>query len=240
MEINKVAVILQARMNSTRRPYKISALHDGIPLLYRQIKRLQLNSVVLNIIVATTMEDIDDVTEYIALSAGATVFRGSSDDVMGRYIQAAKKNSITHIIRVCGDDPLIDPQCIEILGRNILTTDGDVITASHNNGWMLGTSAEAFSLRSLENAYEKSDTDEKEHVVIHFYRNDHKYKVVKLKPDKVYQKYSLTVDYQEDVENVHAVYTYFKKEDFSQSELIENLENNNIKLPHIRFDKYAI
>jgi spore coat polysaccharide biosynthesis protein SpsF len=241
MEINhNIAIILQARMGSTRRPYKIAALYDNKPLLYRQIKRLQLNNKVSTIIVATTMEDIDDTTEYIALSAGAKVFRGSSNDVMRRYIEAAKENNITHIIRVCGDDPLVDPECIETLATKILNTDSEIITASHNNGWMLGTSAEAFSLEALEKAYAVSDIEEKEHVVIHFYRNSDTYSVEKLEPKIIYQDTSLTVDYQEDVDNVFAIYDYFQTNDFSHKELLENLKNKNIKLPHQRFDKYSI
>lgn len=235
-----IAIILQARMGSTRRPYKIAAMYNKEPLLYRQIKRLKLNNVVKTIVVATTLEDIDDTTEYIALSAGAKVFRGSSEDVMGRYIAAAKENAVTHIIRVCGDDPLIDPECIEILATKIVSSDSDIITASHNNGWMLGTSAEAFSLKSLEKAYEFSNIEEKEHVVIHFYKNIDKYIVEKIKPEMVYQEKSLTVDYQEDVENVFSVYNYFKKNDFSQSELLKNLKNKNIILPNKRQDKYSI
>lgn len=241
MKINhNIAIILQARMGSTRRPYKIATLYKKKPLLYKQIKRLQLNNYVSTVIVATTTEDIDDTTEFIALSAGAKVFRGSSDDVMCRYIQAAEDNSITHIIRVCGDDPLVDPLCIEILSKKILNTHCDIITASHNNGWMLGTSAEAFSLESLKKAYIDSDQEEKEHVVVHFYKNSNKYIIEKLEPKIIYQDVSLTVDYQEDIENVFAVYDYFKTDNFSNKKLIENLQNKNIKLPHQRFDKYSI
>jgi len=240
MQKDNIAIILQARMGSTRRPYKISALYDEEPLLFRQIKRLQLNKKVSLIIVATTNENIDDVTTYIALSAGAKIFRGSSNDVMDRYIQAAKENKIKYIIRVCGDDPLVDPSCIELLSTKIVDSENDIFTASHNNGWVLGTSAESFSLDSLEQAYLTATTEEKEHVVIHFYRNKERYNIEKLRPNEIYQDDSLTVDYQEDIENVFAVYNYFQCNDFSQKELIDNLKNKNIVLPHKRIDKYTI
>lgn len=236
----KTAIILQARMNSTRRPYKISSLFNDKPLLYWQIKRLQKNKYVSNIIVATTNLDLDDVTEFIAKQAGATVFRGEVDDVMKRYIEAAEYNKVKNIIRVCGDDPLVDPKCIEMLYQEIELNNNNIITASHNKGWLLGTSAEAFSLKNLKKSYNIASIEEKEHVVLNFYRNNDKFDLIKIEPIHFYQDLSFTVDYPEDVENVKDILDYFKGINFSQKQLINKLKNNKIKLSHFRQDKYSI
>ncbi|MDQ7060724.1 MAG: hypothetical protein Q9M43_06150 [Sulfurimonas sp.] len=236
----KTAVILQARMNSTRRPYKISAIYNEKPLLYWQIKRLQQNKKVSEIIVATTKEDLDDVTEFIALQAGAKVFRGDTNDVMKRYINASEYNRINNIIRVCGDDPLVDPECVEKLSIELELNQNSVITASHNKGWLLGTSAEAFSLDNLKKAYNCSTLEEKEHVVLHFYNNQDQFKLIKMIPDFFYQDLSFTVDYPEDVHNVKDILSFFKNIDFTQEELIKALENKKIKISYIRNDSYNI
>ncbi|WP_345980665.1 NTP transferase domain-containing protein [Sulfurimonas sp. HSL3-2] len=238
--MNKVAIILQARMNSTRRPYKIAALYKEKPLLYWQLQRIKKNKYVKDIIVATTDQDLDDVTEFIALQAGAKVFRGDVNDVMLRYINAAEEHDIEYIIRVCGDDPLVDPECIEYLCKEVMDSQYDVITASHNQGWLLGTSAEAFSLHSLKKAYKNSSQEEKEHVVIHFYNNQDTYKIHKIVPKNIFHEISLSVDYQEDVENVLDVLNFFGNIDFSHEELINGLKGNSIKLTHKRIDKYNI
>lgn len=236
----ETAIILQARMNSTRRPYKISALCNDKPLLYWQIKRLKQNRYVDNIIVATTNTDLDDVTEFIAKQAGAQIFRGELDDVMKRYIDAAKYYKVSNIIRVCGDDPLVDPECIEELAQKIEVDNSNIITASHNNGWLLGTSAEAFSLKNLEKSYTISSAEEKEHVVLNFYKNMDKFNVIKIEPKSFYQELSFTVDYPEDVENVKDILNHFNGIGFSQKQLIDELKNNKIKLSYLRQDKYNI
>ncbi|MCT7639247.1 cytidylyltransferase domain-containing protein [Aliarcobacter butzleri] len=236
----ETAIILQARMNSTRRPYKISSLYNGKPLLYWQIKRLKQNRCVDNIIVATTNTDLDDVTEFIAKQAGAQIFRGELDDVMKRYIDAAEYYKVSNIIRVCGDDPLVDPECIEELSQRIELDNNNIITASHNKGWLLGTSAEAFSLKNLKKSYQISSTVEKEHVVLNFYKNMDKFNVIKIEPKSFYQELSFTVDYPEDVENVKDILNYFNGIGFSQKQLIDELKNNKIKLSYFRQDKYNI
>ncbi|WP_122863684.1 cytidylyltransferase domain-containing protein [Campylobacter showae] len=236
----KTAIILQARMGSSRRPYKISALFDSKPLLYWQIKRLQLNKSVGDIIVATTDESLDDSTEFMAKQADAKVFRGNCCDVMKRYIDAAEYYNISNIIRVCGDDPLVDPECIEMLSNEIKFDNNKIITASHNNGWLLGTSAEAFSLENLKKSYTVASIEEKEHVVLNFYRNTDRFSLIKIKPLYFYQNLSFTVDYQEDVDNVIDVLRYFGGINFSQKQFIDDLKNNKIKLSHFRQDKYSI
>lgn len=236
----KTAIILQARMNSTRRPYKISSLFNSKPLLYWQIKRLQQNKYVDNIIVSTTNTDLDDVTEFIAKQAGAKVFRGEVNDVMKRYIDTAEYYNVSNIIRVCGDDPLVDPKCIEELSEKIKLDNDVIITASHNKGWLLGTSAEAFSLENLKKSYENASIEEKEHVVLNFYRNIDKFNLIKIEPEEFYQALSFTVDYPEDVENVKDILSYFGGIKFSQKQLINELKNQKIKLSYLRKDKYNI
>jgi len=240
--MDKSAIILQARMNSSRRPYKITALFKHKPLLFWQIKRLKLNRKVKKIIVATTKNSIDDVIEYIADSLDVSIFRGDEDDVMKRYIDASEKFGIENIIRVCGDDPLVDPLCIEKLSSTLRENQKKigVITASHNKGWLLGTSAEAFSLESLKKAYINATEEEREHVVLHFYKNPSSFNILKIEPEYFYNKISLTVDYEEDVQNVLRVLEYFNGIDFSHRDLIEALESGSLKLPYNRRDRFSI
>ena len=44
---------------------------------------------------------------------GVSVFRGSEDDVMQRYIEAARKFKIRNIIRLTSDNPMIDHSIID-------------------------------------------------------------------------------------------------------------------------------
>ena len=100
-------VILQARMGSLRLPGKMLMDVCGKPLLGRVIERLSTLLGRDRVFVATTILSNDDqLVEYIN-SIGIAVFRGDSEDVLSRYIGAAKEFGISdYIIRATGDDPL--------------------------------------------------------------------------------------------------------------------------------------
>ncbi len=230
--MSSTAIILQARMSSTRRPYKVAAMAGDYPLLHWQIQRLKRSS--LEVIVATTENDIDDAVEFIAREAGAKVFRGDNNDVMKRYIDAAEFFSITHIIRVCGDDPLVDPDCINRLSRELQTHKWDFINASHKTGWLLGTSAEAFTLEALKKSYLGATDFEKEHVVLNFRKNPTVYRTLKISPPQVYQETPLTVDFPEDVKTVVGVLNFYKHVNFTQEQLLTDLKQQKFKLYNLK------
>ncbi|MBK7666214.1 MAG: hypothetical protein IPJ32_02055 [Sphingobacteriaceae bacterium] len=73
------------------------------------------NNGIENIVVATTTNSNDDITEAIANECDVKCFRGDEQDVMKRYIDAAEHFNIENIVRVGGDDPLIDPKGIKWL-----------------------------------------------------------------------------------------------------------------------------
>lgn len=230
----KIGIILQARMSSTRRPFKIASLVLGKPILFHQIKRIKkFSKSKIPLIVATTENIADDSTVFIAESAGAKVYRGSETDVMKRYIEAAKAFKLDGIIRVCGDDPLVDPKCLSTLYKTAEKDKSiEYITASHKKGWMLGTSAEYFTLKAIKRAYSNSSEFEKEHVVLKFVRNEGDYKTTKVENDSSKHPFSLTVDHPDELESVKNVIEYFKGVNFSQEQLVSALTAKKIKLKH--------
>jgi spore coat polysaccharide biosynthesis protein SpsF len=230
----KVGIILQARMASTRCPYKIASLVLEKPILYHQIKRIKRfakNNI--PVIVATSDTSIDDATAFIAGTAGALVFRGSEKDVMKRYLDAAGQYKLHSVIRICGDDPLVDPACLRALYKaGQRNKSDDFINASHKNGWMLGTSAEYFTVKALKRAYRESSDFEKEHVVIHFNSNPNKFNIRKINDESSVYPYSFTVDHPDELKSVKTVIEYFKGINFSQEELLKSLKKKKIKLSH--------
>ena len=73
--MDRAAVVLQARMGSTRFPGKSLARINGRSLLARAVERLQVSG--LPVVVATTTDAEDDAIESAACQAGAEVTRGS-------------------------------------------------------------------------------------------------------------------------------------------------------------------
>ena len=95
-----VVAIIQVRMVSTRLPGKVLMEVLGQPLLSFQIERLKFSKTIDQIIIATTLKPEDDPVVELARQADVTVFRGSEDDVLDRYYQAATIDFTVDIL--CG------------------------------------------------------------------------------------------------------------------------------------------
>jgi spore coat polysaccharide biosynthesis protein SpsF len=105
----KVVVIIQARMESTRLPGKVLMDVAGRPMLAQQVRRLKQCHLADEIIVATTTEEADDPIAKLAGQEGVGYFRGSSEDVLHRFVEAARHTHADVVVRVTADCPLIDP-----------------------------------------------------------------------------------------------------------------------------------
>lgn len=106
------AAIICARMDSTRMPGKHLIKIDGRTMLEHILLRLaKLNK---RVVLATTRSSSEDQLAELAEMFGATVFRGSERNVLNRMILAAKSIEATNILRICGDNPLIDSKVIEL------------------------------------------------------------------------------------------------------------------------------
>src|SRR5215203_5095582 len=101
--------ILQARMGSTRLPGKVLLPLLDKPLLAWDIYRLRQCRLIDDILIATTTDPRDDAIADLCTREGWGCFRGSENDVLDRYYQAARQRSAETIIRITSDCPLIDP-----------------------------------------------------------------------------------------------------------------------------------
>jgi spore coat polysaccharide biosynthesis protein SpsF (cytidylyltransferase family) len=110
IEMNmRIGIIIQARTGSTRLPNKmILPFYNNKGILENILIRLKEASLNIPIILATTVNPIDDHIEEIGLKYGVEIFKGSEGNVLDRFIKAAEKNNISKIIRVCADNPFLD------------------------------------------------------------------------------------------------------------------------------------
>ena len=108
----KITFIIQARLGSTRLPGKIlKAFYQNKSILDLLIQKLKLipDS---QIILATSTSSVNDPLENIAKSNGIFCFRGSEEDVLQRFIDAATLYQSENIIRICSDNPFLDLKAI--------------------------------------------------------------------------------------------------------------------------------
>lgn len=120
-------IILQARTGSTRMPEKVIKPfwkdQSILDILIERIKRLNVPAVL-----ATTENPSDDRICELAARHNFRVFRGSENDVLDRFIQAARKNGFSKIIRVCADNPFLDPESMKTLISQFEQSDADYLS----------------------------------------------------------------------------------------------------------------
>jgi spore coat polysaccharide biosynthesis protein SpsF len=166
------AVIVQARRGSTRLPGKVLLpLGDETPLasVLRRCARIPGADVV---VCAVPAGRDDDEVAAAAASAGAIIFRGPEQDVLQRYLGAARAVGATTIMRVTSDCPLIDPAiCGEVL--DVLAASGaDYVANSLPPLWPHGLDCDAFPASILARAAALATrADDREHVTLWMKRN---------------------------------------------------------------------
>jgi spore coat polysaccharide biosynthesis protein SpsF (cytidylyltransferase family) len=105
--------VIQARCGSTRFPRKVLAPLQGRPMLTHIIERVSRATLVDRVVVATTDGPIDDEVAILARASGAGVTRGPEDDVLIRYVMAAREHDADVIVRITADCPLTDPDVVD-------------------------------------------------------------------------------------------------------------------------------
>ncbi len=120
--IHPTIAIIQARMNSSRLPGKVLADVCGKPSLQQMHERLQKSKTLDGVALATTVDPSDDILAEFCRQRNIPCYRGSLQDVLDRYYQAASQFHAEVIVRLTGDCPLIDP---EVLDLTVATFFGD-------------------------------------------------------------------------------------------------------------------
>lgn len=152
MAKNRPGIIIQARMSSTRLPNKAMLYLHGKPALGHVIQRCSATG--LPVVVATSTEQSDDVIEAFTASLGVPCFRGSLDDVLGRFRACASQYDFDPIIRITADCPFISPAAIL---STLQSFSGIYTSYEGRKGW----DVEVFSYKEL---VEAQDAGPDEHV----------------------------------------------------------------------------
>lgn len=105
--------ILQARVSSSRLPAKVLKPILGRPMLALQLDRVRRARTLDALVVATSTDATDDAIADLCASMGVACFRGSLQDVLDRFYQAALEFQPKYIVRLLGDCPLSDPDLID-------------------------------------------------------------------------------------------------------------------------------
>jgi len=161
----RTVAIVQARMGSTRLPGKVAMPLAGVTALERCLRRLRQAVLLDDVVVATSDRSRDDEVVRIAARAGVASFRGSEDNVLRRYADAAQEYRADVIVRVTADCPLIDPGIVDTVINTMRASGSDYASNVLVRHLPRGLDVEAVTARAIYFADAlASDPADREHV----------------------------------------------------------------------------
>ncbi|MFP5068822.1 cytidylyltransferase domain-containing protein [Pseudonocardia nantongensis] len=111
----RINAVIQARTGSTRLPGKVLRDLGGRPVLDRVVHAARAAPGIDQVLVATSTAPGDDAVAERASGLGVPVVRGSEDDVLTRFVQAADEHPCDAVVRLTADCPLLDPDLVGLV-----------------------------------------------------------------------------------------------------------------------------
>jgi len=187
-------------MTSSRLPGKTLFPLAGVPLVEHIINRLKAVIELDHIVLAIPDLQSETPLVEIAKRLDISVIKGPEEDVLKRFLIAAERVKAENIVRVCGDNPLIDKQLMRSLITTHLNKNADYTITS--DLIPLGTGTEVARVDSLKQIYQNArEPKYREHVTTWFH--DHPTTGVQPRvsaPGYLKNKsYRLTVDTEKDL-----------------------------------------
>jgi spore coat polysaccharide biosynthesis protein SpsF len=219
MASNDVGIILQARLGSSRLPGKALASVGGTCLLRRCLQRLG-KSAVGPVVLATTTQPEDDELASVAHKMGVAVYRGSTEDVLGRYVDTALLHGFGTVIRATGDNPAVDIDAAARLIRARIAADADYAC---EDGLPCGAGVEIVTTAALVRAATlATNADDREHVTTCIKRRHDRFRVLRAPAPARLQRPDLrfTVDTEADLSYMRRLFARVRPAEPSLSDLI--------------------
>ncbi len=220
-----LGIIIQARVSSTRLPRKVLKPILGGTAIEREIERVKKTKFCQKIILAIPDGKKDDALENAGKQSKVLVYRGSENDVLDRFYQAAKKFHLEHIVRITGDCPLFDWQiCDEIIDfylKNKLDYASNVRPPTFPDG----LDVEILSFWALEKCWKNAKLKaEREHVTPYIANHPRIFKIGNLvRNGKDLSALRLTLDEPKDLVLIRKIYgaLYKKKKFFTLEDILK-------------------
>ncbi|MBU1858277.1 MAG: glycosyltransferase family protein [Verrucomicrobia bacterium] len=196
----KIVVIIQARMGSSRFPGKMLELLADRPVIEWVYDRARTIPGLDAVVVATTTTPADDQLADHCRLRGIPVFRGSENDVLDRYYQAAKELQADMIMRITGDCPFLDPQeSRKVVDAYLQMPDCDYASNNTPPTYPDGLDTEAVSFQALEWMWKNAHAvPYREHVTYYIRSHQDQFRVAVVKNTVDLSAHRWTLDEKAD------------------------------------------
>jgi spore coat polysaccharide biosynthesis protein SpsF len=185
------------------------AILGGRPLLEWVLIRASRSSLVNEVVLATTENSRDDALVDLARKLNISVFRGSEGDVLERFSGAARKFKADTVVRVCADNPFIDPDEIDRLIKYYNEHECDYACnhqARLTSRYADGFGAEIFSNDILQQiALNAKQASHREHATLFLWEHPERYLIhaVESPSELAYPELRFDVDSPSDLDSLN-------------------------------------
>lgn len=210
----KLGIIVQARIASTRLPEKIILpINEGEQFSFLDLLLTKLNNTFSDvpIVLATSIEEQNDVLQGYAQKHNVQFFRGSENNVLKRFVDCAKTYEFDTLVRICSDNPFLDIDLLlELINKY---TNEDYFSYRVNGKPSIlthyGFFGEIVKLSALERVLQNGKKECFEHVTNCIY-NDGEHFNVNFENIKIEEQYiRCTLDTPLDFENLQFIYKHW-------------------------------
>ncbi len=230
----KILVITQARMTSTRLPGKILLEINHLTLLHYHLERLHNTD--WQVVVATTTNEEDNAVQAFCEKEGVPCYRGSEHNVLQRFFETAKKYHPDIVVRVTSDCPLIDAGLIA-KGLKMYRDENSkhaYVSNCFPRSYARGFDFEIFSMDLLQDAYANAtEQNDLEHVTPYIWKNKSgRVKLLNLAQEPNNSHLRLCVDESDDFILIEKLITDYAAHEMKFDQ-IESLMNRHPELQAI-------
>lgn len=174
----RTVAVIQARMASSRLPGKVLQDLGGHAVLGWVVAAARATQGVAGVVVATSTSASDDAVVEWCRQAGVACQRGSEQDVLDRFVAAARAAEAEAVLRLTADCPLLDPAVCGLVIELLRRTGADYACNFDPRSWPDGLDAEVVTRAVLEEtAAEARDPFDREHVTPFIRAHRHRYRI---------------------------------------------------------------
>lgn len=218
----KVVALVQARMGSTRLPNKVMKSIGGIPMIELLLSRLSRAKEVDLIAVATSVDVRNQPLVEHVRKLGYACEQGSENDVLDRFVQAAKTHQADVVVRITGDCPLVDSELVDEVIRRFKSLEVDYFNNVSPPTYPDGLDIEVFTFNALEQASQATSKPyDREHITPYL-RESGMFKTASMQHSQDLSALRWTVDEPADFAVIEKVFQNFHPRiDFSWGEVLD-------------------
>lgn len=202
----RVAACVIVRMKSTRLPRKALLDICGKPVTLHLIDRLRQAEMIDEIVLCTSTHPDDRVLLERGEEWGVEAIADDEDDVLARIEQVAAQYGADLLLRVTGDNPLVDPATLDRMVRTHIEADAEYTRTS---GLPLGGTVEVLSASMLPRLREAiPDPTNSEYMLLYAFDPERfDCQVLEAPPEINRPYYNLALDTPDDLAFLRALYT---------------------------------